>query len=67
MKEFAQGVVIGLLIVIALLTAMRFELEDDRQAEREYCEMRALYEATNGEYGWPEYKDSVQCGGAKDN
>lgn len=29
----------------------------------EYCEMVAIYKATNGENGWPDYKDiySEQC------
>ena len=31
--------------------------EDARRDRDLYCEMVLLYEATDGEYGWPDYRD----------
>lgn len=53
MKEFLL-IALGVLIVYTLGHASG---PDDRDvAWVEYCEMHALYQATGGESGWPDYR-----------
>jgi len=35
--------------------------QPDVKAEREYCEMVALFQATHGEAGWPAFKGTEMC------
>lgn len=35
--------------------------DKDVRGERDlYCEMVMLYDATDGEYGWPDYKNEIE-------
>ena len=49
----------------ALLTLMLVSMDSDRELQEEddlyYCEMRKIYEETNGEYGWPPYRENFNC------
>lgn len=49
-------------IIVFTLTS-----EADYQAEQQqlniYCEMVEIYQNTNGQYGWPAYDGTAQCGG----
>lgn len=60
-KAFAL-VILGGLIVLTLdhAAGQRDDLEDQR---REYCEMVELYRTSQGELGWPDYRNiySEQC------
>jgi|GEM_PF-2957749 len=41
----------------AFMLATSMTNEDARRDRDLYCEMVLLYEATDGEYGWPDYRD----------
>lgn len=51
------------LSILALTGLLLFTLghasgpDDQAMAWVEYCEMHALYIETQGEYGWPDYRD----------
>lgn len=38
--------------------------EEDAAMLREHCEMVALFSATNGEFGWPDYNQTAHMCGA---
>jgi hypothetical protein len=52
------AVLIGALIVV--ISSMT---DEDLQRDRDlYCEMVQLYDSTDGEYGWPDYRnDKASC------
>ncbi len=43
---------------ILLASASDSDIEQD--TEKNYCEMVALYEQSNGDLGWPDYKNTYQ-------
>lgn len=43
---------------ILLASASDSDIEQD--TEQNYCEMVALYEQSNGDLGWPDYKNTYQ-------
>lgn len=43
---------------ILLASASDSDIEQD--TEQNYCEMVALYEQSNGDLGWPNYKNTYQ-------
>ena len=43
---------------ILLASASDSELKQDE--DKNYCEMVALYEQSNGDLGWPDYKNTYQ-------
>lgn len=53
------------LIGMALLLAVAVVSTPDRASENNnhdlYCEMTALYNESNGQHGWPSYKEGVKC------
>jgi hypothetical protein len=51
-------ITIFLLGSILLVSANDSELE--RDADQNYCEMVALYEQSNDDLGWPDYKNTYQ-------
>lgn len=49
---------IGLLVVLSLLGfAGQMDYEDAIMAEKHYCEMVTAYKESNGQYGWPDFKN----------
>jgi len=51
-------------IVSALLAGLYLTAPDTIEAQAEidrYCEMTETWQATDGEYGWPPYRDNVDC------
>lgn len=56
---------IATLFVIAAMLAFAFagnmDLESEIRNNNLYCEMTALYTESNGQHGWPAYKEGVQC------
>lgn len=50
-----------LAVVVALGLVGNSDINAAESAMSEYCEMTALHKETNGQYGWPEYKENVQC------
>ena len=47
----------GLMLAIAggLMLLAHMEQQDLERAQSTYCSMTALFKATNGQHGWPEY------------
>lgn len=61
MKDFITWLV-GLAAIIWLMNiAGQVDQIDEEIAGREYCNMVELFEDSAGEYGWPPYRDDVQC------
>jgi len=48
----------SLISSILLASASDSQLEQD--SEQNYCEMVALYQQSNGDLGWPDYKNTYQ-------
>lgn len=49
----------GAVLIGALVVILGSMTEDDLQRDRDlYCEMVQLYEATDGDYGWPDYRNA---------
>jgi len=51
--------VIAAMLAFALAGTM--DLESEIRNHNLYCEMTALYTESNGQHGWPAYKEGVQC------
>lgn len=53
------------LLGIAMLVAVALVSTLDRASASNnhdlYCEMTALYTESNGQHGWPSYKEGVTC------
>lgn len=50
--------IIALLSVFGLLgVAGQMDYEDAIMAEKHYCEMVTAYKESNGQYGWPDFKN----------
>lgn len=50
--------------LVAFVLFMLVVMPDGDDAEQQqslYCEMTKTFKETNGEYGWPEYKENVKC------
>jgi len=48
-------------IMLAFALAGTMDLESEIKSHNLYCEMTALYTESNGQHGWPAYKEGVQC------
>lgn len=48
-------------IILAFALAGTIDLESEIKSHNLYCEMTALYTESNGQHGWPAYKEGVQC------
>lgn len=46
---------LGLLFCGALLIASYFDENESQAQQSRYCEMRKIYEESDGRYGWPNY------------
>jgi hypothetical protein len=54
----ACGVVTGVLILFALQPSV----DHDAEAQQMHCQMIALWENSQGEFGWPDYNNTGdQC------
>jgi len=53
------GAALAALITALYLTAPD-TIEEQAQLDR-YCEMTKAWEDTDGEHGWPPYRDNVDC------
>lgn len=49
------------LIALAIFSALGIWLHEPDPLENQYCEMVALYKATNGDAGWPAYRGEAEC------
>ena len=61
-NQLLDGLVLlfaGILTMTAIANA--FSGPDDLDQQRaEYCEMVQLFQATHGEYGWPDFKQTAK-------
>lgn len=44
----------------SILLASTSDSDIEQDTEQNYCEMVALYEQSNGDLGWPDYKNTYQ-------
>ena len=44
----------------SILLASTCDSDIEQDTEQNYCEMVALYEQSNGDLGWPDYKNTYQ-------
>jgi len=44
----------------SILLASASDSDVEQDTEQNYCEMVALYEQSNGDLGWPDYKNTYQ-------
>ena len=55
------AVLTGMALLFAFGLAGTLDIESEIRSQDLYCEMTALYEASNGQHGWPAYKEGVKC------
>ena len=60
MLNFIQGVLVCLFIVFVVLILSDQAPQDNTEA-RIYCDMQQIYQDTNGEFGWPDYRSDIEC------
>jgi hypothetical protein len=61
LKRYLVGGAIGLALLIAYGLAGNGDIaEAERQHER-YCDMVGAWQDSDGEYGWPPYRENVTC------
>jgi hypothetical protein len=58
MLKLIIGILVG--IVIASVLVSKQAIQDNPDA-RVYCEMRKIFDDTNGEFGWPNYRNDIEC------
>jgi hypothetical protein len=58
MINFMLGTLLGILVAVSL--CYENELQDNPEA-RVYCEMRKIFDDTNGDFGWPNYRSEIEC------
>lgn len=49
------------IIAAALLATGCDGLEEERRSAERYCEMRAIYEESDGQHGWPNHDDEKEA------
>ena len=49
------------LIALAIFSALAIWLHEPDPLADQYCEMVALWKATNGDAGWPAYRGESEC------
>jgi hypothetical protein len=48
----------GAVLIGAIVVILGSMTDEDLTRDRDlYCEMVQLYDSTNGQYGWPDYRD----------
>jgi hypothetical protein len=60
MPEFIKGFLVCLCFVSLVLLFADQDPQDNPEA-RVYCEMRKIFDDTGGEFGWPNYRDDIEC------
>lgn len=56
MKTTLTEIVMILMVLIFLGVSSTFDKEDEKLELRNYCEMVDLFKSSDGENGWPDYK-----------
>jgi hypothetical protein len=62
MIDFIFGVLIGI-VIVCIFNAHQApdQAPQDNPEARVYCEMRKIFDDTNGEFGWPNYRSEIEC------
>lgn len=55
------SVLIGMVLLLAVALVSTLDRASENNSHNLYCEMTALYTESNGQHGWPAYKEGVQC------
>jgi hypothetical protein len=62
MLDYMIGVVVGILIGCILSAGLaQDQAPQDNPEARVYCEMRKIFDDTNGKFGWPNYRSEIEC------
>jgi hypothetical protein len=56
----------GALFIAALVALSTQDVQDFTAEDRLYCEMVAIHDSSNGEYGWPAYRGRILCNKEKE-
>lgn len=48
-------------LIAILLISGKMDRADEQNDQSLYCEMVETFTSTGGQYGWPAYKEGVQC------
>jgi hypothetical protein len=52
---------LGAIVVAGVAIIGAQDVRDHEEADRLYCEMVAIHDSSNGEYGWPAYRGQGVC------
>ena len=55
------AVLIGMALLLAVAVVSNLDRASENNNQDLYCEMTALYAESNGQHGWPSYKEGVKC------
>jgi hypothetical protein len=63
MSEYIIGVLTGIIIGILVMGKLipQEKAPQDNPEARVYCEMRKIFDDTNGDFGWPNYRSEIEC------
>lgn len=48
------------IVAVGMAIVSTMDYQDEVKQQSRYCEMVELFESSNGENGWPDYKDIYQ-------
>lgn len=54
-------VLFGMALLLAVAVVSNLDRASENNNRDLYCEMTALYTESNGQHGWPAYKEGVKC------
>lgn len=63
-KQVSLIYVLLTIVALAMVSQLKPEVKVEEKLVIDYCEMVDIYKATNGEFGWPDFKQaySEHCG-----
>jgi hypothetical protein len=47
--------------IVTLMLVFKNQAPQDNPEARVYCEMRKIFDDTGGEFGWPNYRNDIEC------
>jgi hypothetical protein len=60
MRDLIQCAILSVGIVTLMLVFKNQAPQDNPEA-RVYCEMRKIFYDTGGDFGWPNYRNDIEC------
>jgi hypothetical protein len=58
MLKIMLGFAAGVMVMLAIVSG---QVIQDNPDARVYCEMRKIFDDTNGDFGWPNYRSEIEC------